>query len=287
MHQEPQADSFLSMENVHFSFGSQKALSGLTFDVRRGEVFGFLGPSGAGKTTTIKLLTRQLKPDSGAVMLFGSDIASLPQDVFDRIGVLTDNSGLYERLSVQENLALFADLKKLPHSVIDEALSAVGLLADAKKPAKALSRGMKQRLMLCRATMHKPDLLFLDEPTASLDPGTTQQIHTLLRKLNEGGTTIFLTTHNMEEADRLCDRVAFLNQGHVVACDAPETLKLAHAQNEIVARMQSGAVLEVEKNAQGLLQIVDALKGDTLLTLHSKEPNLEEVFLKLTGRDLS
>lgn len=287
MHPDSQAASLLSMEDVRIAFGDKQALSGLSFSVREGEIFGFLGPSGAGKTTTIKLLTRQLKPDSGEIRLFGSEVSSLKQDVFDRIGVLSDNSGLYERLSVYDNLALFADLKGIPRDQISGALETVGLGGEEKKPAKSLSRGMKQRLMLLRAVLHKPALLFLDEPTASLDPGTTQQIHKLLRDLNAQGTTIFLTTHNMEEADRLCDRVAFLNHGQIVACDTPEALKLAHARDQLVARTGSGAVYEVAKSKQGLMELVEALGDDSLVTLHSQEPNLEEVFLELTGRDLS
>lgn len=291
MHRETPIDALSDMllrtENVRISFGEKAALTDLSFSVRSGEIFGFLGPSGAGKTTTIKLLTRQLRPDAGDIQLFGEDIASLRQDMFDRIGVLTDNSGLYERLTVYENLALFADLNGLPRSAVDEGLQAVGLQDDAKKKAKSLSRGMKQRLMLVRAVLHKPALLFLDEPTASLDPGTTQQIHKMLKALNAEGTTIFLTTHNMEEADRLCDRVAFLNHGIIVACDTPQALKLTHAPNRIVARTGSGEVIEEEKSRQGLLRIADRLGEDALVTLHSQEPNLEEVFLQLTGRDLS
>lgn len=284
--EEKTTSPLIHMRSVRISFGAKPALIDLSFDVREGEIFGFLGPSGAGKTTTIKLVTRQLKADAGEIQLFGQDIGALPQRMFDHIGVLSDNSGLYERLTVHENLALFADLHRLPHDAIAPALKAVGLLEDAKKLAKNLSRGMKQRLMLIRAALHKPRVLFLDEPTASLDPGTTQQIHRLLRSLNREGTTIFLTTHNMEEADKLCDRVAFLDRGSIVACDTPHALKLAYAENEVTAQMESGKVHKADKTCQGLRALADLMDGDTLLTLHSKEPNLEDIFLRLTGRDL-
>lgn len=279
-------EALLSMEGVRMTFQGKPALDDLSFSVAEGEIFGFLGPSSAGKTTTIKLLTKQLRPDAGDIRLFRQGIASLKNELFDAIGVLSDTSGLYERLSVFENLAVFADLKRVPRSHITKALELVGLADDAKKQAKTLSRGMKQRLMLVRAVLHKPRLLFLDEPTASLDPGTTQQIHKLLTDLNREGTTIFLTTHNMEEADRLCNRVAFLDAGHIVASDTPGALKLAHARNAIVARTTGGAAHTVEKTAQGLARLVDLLAGDTLLTLHSQEPNLEDIFLQLTGRAL-
>lgn len=280
-------NSLLSMEGVHKSFGDAVALAGLSFSLIEGEIFGFLGPSGAGKTTTIKLLTRQLAATSGKITLFSQEIDKLPQSAYDHIGILTDTSGLYERLTVQENLALFAQLHKLEKGKIDEALSSVSLMDALKKPAKALSRGMKQRLMLARAVMHSPRLLFLDEPTAALDPGTSLHIHKLLRRLNQAGTTIFLTTHNMEEADKLCDRVAFLNHGSIVAMDSPRALKLAHARNEILAHMEDGSEMRVPKTAEGLRNLADQMGDTKLQTLHSMEPNLEEIFLELTGRELA
>ncbi len=276
----------LSMADVHFSFNGKPALQGVTFALREGEILGFLGPSGAGKTTTIKILTRQLRAQGGAVHLFGEPIEALRQQAFDHVGVLSDNSGLYERLSVYDNLKLYASLKKLPLSEVDALLEKIGLADEKRKAAKALSRGMKQRVMLAQAVLHKPRLLFLDEPTAALDPGTAQMIHKMLRELNQGGTTIFLTTHNMEEADKLCGRVAFLNHGQIVACDTPESFKLTYAKNEMTALLKSGKVLRTEKTPDGLRALEAALEGDALLTLHSKEPNLEEIFLQLTGRDL-
>lgn len=281
-----QKSTLLSMEAVRKTFGATTALSGLSFDVREGEIFGFLGPSGAGKTTTIKLLTRQLRADEGTIQLFGQDITSLPQSAYDQIGILSDNSGIYERLTVGENLALFASLKGLPTSRVDETLAEVELSGEKKKPAKALSRGMKQRVLLACAVLHRPRLLFLDEPTAALDPGTALQVHKLLRKLNGEGTTIFLTTHNMEEADKLCGRVAFLHHGSIVACDTPDALKLTHARDTVTARLISGARHTVPKTPEGLRRIAELAEEDALLTLHSQEPNLEEIFLQLTGREL-
>ena len=286
---EKQPDFLIAIEGVEKRFGETVALKDLSFSVERGEIFGFLGPSGAGKTTTIKLLTRQLVPNAGSLHLFGQELSKLPQSVFDQIGILSDNSGLYERLSVYDNLSVFADLKKIEHSVIHECLERVGLSGEEKKPAKSLSRGMKQRLMLAQAILHKPKLLFLDEPTASLDPGTAKQIHDLLRFLNDQGTTIFLTTHNMEEADKLCSRVAFLNLGKIVVCDTPDTLKLRYSKNEIIVRMAAGQTFAVEKSREGLALILEKLDGDggSLVTIHSQEPNLEQIFLQLTGRGLS
>ena len=277
----------IQVSHAGFAFSGKPALRDVSFEVNPGEIFGFLGPSGAGKTTTIKLLTRQLKPQAGEIHLFGQPIGSLPDSTFDQIGILTDTSGLYERLTVLENLKLFADLKGVGRDRVAQALERVGLQGEEKKAAKKLSRGMAQRVMLARAVLHRPRLLFLDEPTAALDPGASRAVQDLLQDLNKEGTTIFLTTHRMEEADRLCGRVAFLNDGVIAACDSPERLKLRHAANRIIAQTGDGLRLTAEKSAQGLMELSRALEGRPLSTIHSQEPDLEEIFLTLTGRKLS
>ncbi len=280
------AEPLIQVEGAGISFGGRPALREVSFEVSEGEIFGFLGPSGAGKTTTIKLLTRQLRPQAGSVRLFGQPVESLPVSAFDQIGVLTDTSGLYERLSVEDNLNLFADLKGVPRARALEALERVGLTGEEKKAAKKLSRGMAQRVMLARAVLHKPRLLFLDEPTAALDPATSRAVQDMLRELNQEGTTIFLTTHRMEEADRLCNRVAFLNEGVIAACDSPQALKLRHAPNLLVAVGMDGERVTAEKSAGGLAELSRAFEGKALSTVHSQEPDLEEIFLTLTGRKL-
>ncbi|GHU75188.1 bacitracin ABC transporter ATP-binding protein [Clostridia bacterium] len=276
----------IQMSQVNKSFDGKKALDGLTFTVNTGEIFGFLGPSGAGKTTTIKLLTRQLRADGGDIRLFGQEISKLSADAFDRIGVLSDTSGLYERLSVYENLAVFAEIMRVPKPRIQTVLDETGLAPDAKKPAKKLSRGMKQRLMLGRALLHQPALLFLDEPTSSLDPSTTRQIHEALLALHKNGTTIFLTTHNMEEADRLCQRVAFLSSGSIVAMDSPERLKLANAKDDVEIRTTTDRRIHCANNAASIRAALDGLNGEGLVTIKTDEPTLEDVFIQLTGREL-
>lgn len=279
--------TIISVKGVSKHFGDVEALQDLSFTVEEGEIFGFLGPSGAGKTTTIKLLTRQLKQDAGEIQVFFHPIGQLAREDDDRIGVLSDNSGVYDRLTVWDNLNLFASLRKVGKQNIQQALEDVGL-ADAKnRAAKTLSRGMKQRLMLAQAILHKPILLFLDEPTASLDPGTSNDIHKLLKRLNNEGTTIFLTTHDMEEADKLCSRLAFLNKGEIVESGAPAMLKLKYAHNSIKAELQGGETLEVDKTPEGLMQLAESIKGKTIERIHSQEPTLEDVFLKVTGRALA
>lgn len=276
----------LSMQNVSLSFGSTRALDGLSFAVKEGEIFGFLGPSGAGKTTTIKLLTRQLRPGAGEIAVFGAPIARLDSAAYEQIGILSDNSGVYERMSIYENMKLFADLRGLPASRIGEVLEKVGLADAGKRVAKKLSKGMRQRLILAMAVLHRPRLLFLDEPTAALDAATTAAIHRLLREMNDGGTTIFLTTHNMEEADRLCARVAFLNEGRIAETGVPAQLKLKYAKDRVRVLLEDGEALECARNPEAIGALLADLSGRGIASVHSEEPDLEEIFLQVTGRNL-
>lgn len=280
-------DEIITMNNIVKRFKDKTALNGISFKVNRGEIFGFLGPSGAGKTTTIKLLTSQLLPSSGEAKVFNKDIYSLKKSIFKDIGVLTDTSGVYERLSVWENLELFANIYGVDKKNIDEVLERLELIKDKKTLAKKLSKGMRQRLILARSVLHKPQLLFLDEPTSSLDPGVSQEVHKYLKELNKNGTTIFLTTHNMEEADKLCHRVAFLNEGKIEEIDTPENLKLKYAEDKIEVRLRStGEIVTINKDADGGEKIRDWMLKNEIVSIHSKEPDLEQIFLRLTGREL-
>lgn len=280
-------EKIISMKNVTKDFKGKKAIKNLNFDIEEGEIFGFLGPSGAGKTTTIKLLTSQLIPTSGEIKVFGKDAYANKNEIVKKIGILSDNSGIYDRLSVIDNLMLFANINGVSKKTVLEALEKLGMSEAVKKEAKKLSKGMKQRLMIARAVIHKPRLLFLDEPTSSLDPGTTLEIHKLLRKLNEDGTTIFLTTHNMVEADKLCDRVAFINSGEIVDIGNPEELKLKYINDNIkVVLKDRRTEIMLKNNSVGALKIKALIEEGQLLAIHSMEPSLEKIFLNLTGREL-
>ena len=279
-------DNIIQMTNVRKDFNELKALQDVTFNVGEGEIFGFLGPSGAGKTTTIKLLTSQLIPTSGEVKVFGKDVYANKKNIFENIGVLTDNSGVYDRLTVWDNLMLFANIYGVAKNNVQEILEKVDMLDTAKKEAGKLSKGMRQRLMLARAVLHKPKLLFLDEPTSALDPGTALEIHKLLRQLNQEGTSIFLTTHKMEEADKLCDRVAFLNAGEIVEMGNPEDLKLKYITNDIKVVLRDGGKKLLTNGPDSALKIKDWMEKGQLLSIHSMEPSLETIFLNLTGREL-
>ncbi|BDB00558.1 ABC transporter ATP-binding protein [Clostridium botulinum] len=280
-------ENIISMKNVTKYFKENRALKNLTFSIEEGEIFGFLGPSEAGKTTTIKLLTSQLIPTSGEIKIFGKNVYSNKREIVKNIGILSDTSGMYERLSVLDNLMLFANINDVPKENILEILDRIGMKEAAKKEVKKLSKGMKQRLMIARAVLHKPKLVFLDEPTSSLDPGTTLEIHKLLRKLNDEGTTIFLTTHNMFEADKLCDRVAFLNDGEIVDIGDPQALKLKYTNDDIKIILKDGSKeIMVKNNPEGALKIKGWMEKGQLIAIHSMEPSLEKIFLDLTGREL-
>jgi len=230
----------IKMDNVVKKFGEKTVLHGVTFSASAGEIFGLLGPSGAGKTTIINILTHQLPPDGGSFTVGAPQLET---------GLLLDEDGLYVRLTCMDNLKVFAGIYGMPVSRCEEALERVGLAEAANKAVSALSRGMRQRLAIARAILHKPKVLFLDEPTSALDPVTARGIHKLVEEIRQSGTTIFLTTHNMEEATRLCNNVALLHKGQIV---------------------EYGNPLEVCK------------KHDAMKTI----PDLEAVFIKLTGSGL-
>ena len=275
----------LSMDDVSLSFKAKRVLSHLSFETERGECFGFLGPSGAGKTTTIKLLTRQLVKDSGRIMLFGRAIEHATNNDYERIGILSDTSALYERMTIEENLRFYAKVRGVTGNNIPALLERMNLADDRKTLIKNCSKGMRQRAALLAAIVHGPELLFLDEPTSGLDPAARAEVHTMLHELNDHGTTVFLTTHDMAEAEGLCHRVGILNEGALVACDTPDALRLRFAKNEVLVRVADGRVVRTTKDAAGAALVAEALQTGECLSIHSVEPDLEEVFLELTGRE--
>lgn len=275
----------LSMEDVSLSFGEKRVLDGLSFSVARGECFGFLGPSGAGKTTTIKLLTRQLVKDAGRIVLFGRPIENASDADYERIGILSDTSALYERMSIEDNLKLYAKIRGRGEGDIARLLERMDLSRDRKTLVKNCSKGMRQRAALLAALIHSPELLFLDEPTSGLDPAARAEVHRMLAELKSAGTTVFLTTHDMAEADAVCDRIAILDAGRIVAEGEPESLKLRFARNRVVVTTRTRGVVETAKDASAADGLRDLFAAGEVLSIHSDEPNLEEVFLELTGRE--
>ena len=279
--------SVIEVRDLVKQFKNQTALNHLDFSVESGEIFGFLGPSGAGKTTTIKILTGQLLASSGETKLLGIATDALTQDIYQEVGIVTDNSGLYENVSVYRNMKFFADLLKVDKKRIDFLLERVGLAQDKKKLARRLSKGMRQRLVLARALLHSPKVLFLDEPTSGLDPATAQAIHKLLKEVQAEGTTIFLTTHNMEEATKPCDRVALLNDGKIVSLDTPRNTCLNFKrERKLEVGLRDKSQVVINQDSAGIAQLNEWLSQDLVETIHSNEPTLEEVFIAKTGREL-
>jgi len=277
----------ITLHNIRKEFGEKVALAELSINLHEGEILGFLGPSGAGKTTAIKIITGQLHQTSGEAEVLGKDSRKIDESIYRQIGIVTDNSGVYDEFSVYDNLALFASILQVDKSTIDGLLARVGLSAEKKQAAGKLSKGQKQRLVLVRAILHNPRILFLDEPTSGLDPSTAKDIHDLLLELKSEGTSIFLTTHNMEEATRLCDRVALLNEGRVVEEGAPLDICLRYnTEKKYELLLSDKSTLVLSHNKHDLQALSDLLNSDQVETLHSLEPSLESVFLKVTGRGL-
>ncbi|WP_407270478.1 ABC transporter ATP-binding protein [Radiobacillus sp. PE A8.2] len=280
-------ENIIELKSLVKVFSNQKALENVSFDVKKGEIFGLLGPSGSGKTTTIKILTGQISPTDGEAQVFGIPTSSLNKaDNRKRFGVLTDNSGLYHRLSIYDNLKLYCVLYDVPLSRIDDVLDMVNLKNEQKKIVSKLSKGMLQRVILARTFLHEPELLFLDEPTAALDPANSQHIHNGLRMLNEKGTTIFLTTHDMNEADLLCDRVAFLNKGKIQQLDEPAKLRRKFGDATVTVELVDGRKVILQIGPSSAQELYTYMSTSQVSAIYSNEPTLGDIFVDITGREL-
>ena len=271
----------IKVERVTKRFGDNIALNQISFSINEGEIFGFLGPSGSGKTTMINILTGQLQANSGKTELLGKDSQKLLPSDFEELGLVGDTSGYYEKLSLYNNLLLFARLYGVSKSRIEEILKQVGLYDSKDTPAEKLSTGMRQRMLLACALINYPKVLFLDEPTSGLDPTTSKKIHKLLQELKERGTTIFLTTHDMNEATLLCDNLALLNKGDLIEQGSPSEIIQKYNTEKKVAVTYSDSTKKVVRFED--LQQEDYKK---MMTIHSCEPTLEDIFIKLTGEKL-
>lgn len=275
----------ICMKEISKSFGQKEVLKKLSLTVLSGEIFGLLGPSGAGKTTLIKLLTGQLSY-TGTAEILNKSCNHLDRSIYSEIGMVMDNSGIYERLTCYDNMILFAKFNHIKKDEVIRVLKRVGL-TDLKTPAGRFSKGMKQRLVLARALLHHPKLLFLDEPTSGLDPATANEIHQLLLELKAEGTTIFLTTHNMAEAHKLCDHIALLNEGSIIEFGIPDELCRKYNKDNIISILSTdGQTITIVNNPENAKQIADFFAEGKVEAIHSSEPTLETVFMTLTGREL-
>lgn len=274
-------------KNLSFYFADKQILNQIDFHVQKGEIFGLLGPSGAGKTTLIKILTGQLQQKDGYAELLGKDTRRLSKAERRQVGTMMDSFGLYDRLSVYDNMSFYADICHVPHSTIDEILKNIGLYEGRRTAVSKLSKGMKNRLSLARALINNAKILFLDEPTAGLDPVTTREIQDILLKQKEKGTTIFLTTHNMFEAERLCNHVALLSKGNIIESGNPtEICRKYNHLNKLRVGLKDGGKITLENGSASAAIVKEYLENDRIETIHSTEPTLETVFIELTGKGL-
>lgn len=282
------ADQIIEIKALSKSFGNREILKDISFQVKEGEIFALLGPSGAGKTTLINILTGQLKATEGMACFLGKNTEQLKEQDYRQMGMMLDNLGLYERLSCYDNLQVFADIVGVPKQRVDEVLKRIGLWEARKSPAARLSKGMRGRLGFARAVLSKPKVLFLDEPTSGLDPATAEGIHRLLLEEKSKGTTIFLITHNMFEAQKLCDHVAILNEGRIVTYGEPEEICRRHNHDRrFRIRLRSGEELMLVNEAESAEKMAELLRKGEVETIHSMEPDMETVFMELTGRRFS
>ncbi len=269
-------------------FGNKTVLDEVDLSIEKGGIFGLLGPSGAGKTTLIRILTGQLKADNGTAFINGKNTERLTGEDYKGYGIMMDDFGVYERLSCYDNLKVFADIYGIKKDEIYKALESVGLSDSARKSASDLSKGMKSRLRLARVFMINPSVLFLDEPTSGLDPATAEEIQQMILKEKNNGKTIFLTTHTMSEAEKLCDNIAFLNEGKIIEYGKPDEIcRRYNHKKKIQLHLVDGKDIELLHNETVADELAKLLKSRMVETIHTSEPNLETVFMELTGKEFS
>ncbi|GHO52910.1 ABC transporter ATP-binding protein [Ktedonobacter robiniae] len=284
-------DIMIEAHELRRTFGKKQAVDGVSLSACRGEIFGLLGPNGAGKTTTIRMLTGQIEPSGGSARVAGYDVVRQRRELKQVVGVVFEEQNLYERLSARLNLEVSCWLYGLPKTRVDEVLDLVRLRDRAKDPVRTFSNGMKQRVMIARALLHRPRVLFLDEPSRGLDPIAAREVRQAVRELCQEGMTILLTTHLMEEADHLCHRVAFINNGHIVANDTPRNLKLAHGEPTLTVTLSQTGQGEqsLQEQELSLTNPIDQAQLETWMreglvrAIHSNEASLEDVFIQIAG----
>jgi fluoroquinolone transport system ATP-binding protein len=283
----------IDVQDLHFSYpgNTGETLKGLSFNLGKGEIFGFLGPSGAGKSTTQKILIGILKRYQGTVQVMNREIKQARSDYYEKIGVAFEFPNFYSKLTALENLNYFRSFYTSETETPEDLIALVGLEQDLHTKVSGFSKGMKIRLNFCRAFLNKPEIVFLDEPTSGLDPVNAKNIRNIILEKKQAGKTIFLTTHNMNVADELCDRVAFIVDGKIVLIDSPRNLKLRKGKKTVCVEYQeNGAVKRTEFNLDGIgnnQKFLDTLRNHQIETIHTQEASLEDIFIEVTGRNLN
>ena len=282
----------IQVQNLSYSYpGTEKqVLKNISFEIKEGEVFGFLGPSGAGKSTTQKVLNGLLKGFSGSVQINGTDLSKMERSFYEKIGVAFEFPNLYLKLTALENLQLFASFFKSETRDPEELLKMVQLEGDRDTRVEAFSKGMKMRLSFIRALLNWPELLFLDEPTAGLDPGNSRIMKDIILDLQQQGVTIFLTTHHMDDAGELCNRLAFMVEGKLPVIDSTQNLRLKHGKKTVKVEYKENGLAHSEEFPIDQLAsnpaFSDILNKREILTIHTQEASLEDIFIKVTGQQL-
>lgn len=273
-----------------YSAGKEPAVNNASFAVEKGEIFGFLGPSGAGKSTAQKILIGLLRDYRGAVQVLGRDLKSWGKEYYGKIGVSFEFPNNFQKLTGLENLQFFQSLFYGEKEDPRRLLEMVDLEEDAQTKVANYSKGMQMRLNFVRALLHRPQLLFLDEPTSGMDPVNARKIKDLILEEKNKGHTIFLTTHNMFTADELCDRVAFIVEGKIVLIDRPGQLKIEHGERAVAVNYIQDNQLKTDKfPLEGLGEnsaFLQVIRQEKVQTIHTLEPTLEDIFIKVTGRKL-
>lgn len=281
----------IQVDNLEYQYpkSDKPTLKGLNFKISTGEIFGFLGPSGAGKSTTQKILYKILSGYKGSVLIEGKNITEWGSSYLEKIGVGFELPNHYLKLTGKENMDLFASFYKNNKSRKSYELFEIFNLKDAiNKPVETYSKGMKIRLNFIRAIQHNPDILFFDEPTSGLDPVNAHTIKQHILNLKSQGKTIFITTHSMDIADQLCDRVAFIVDGNLQATDTPKNLKSKYGKDAVKVELKNGNTGEFSLNDLGRnIAFLNFIKQDEVKTIHTLEATLDEVFIKITGKTLS
>jgi ABC-2 type transport system ATP-binding protein len=274
----------VEVQQLEKHYGAVRAVDGISFSVGAGEIFGLLGHNGAGKTTTIRMLTGRTRPTAGSATVAGFDVVTGRAGYKPLINLVFEDQNLYDRLTGYDNLAVFARLYGVPVKRAEELLQLVRLGDAAKRRVKTYSTGMKQRLLIARALINQPRVLFLDEPTRGLDPASARELRDLIARLSTEGTTVFLTTHYMDEADELCDRVAFLSAGKIVALDSPRELKLRYGSRTALALLDDRSEQTIHlDHPEDARRLANLMESGRLLTIHSQEGTLEDVFIAIAG----
>lgn len=281
----------IDVNNLQFTYSgsNDRTVKGISFQIARGESFGFLGPSGAGKSTTQKILIKLLTGFQGNIRIMGRQIQDWNKDFYNHLGVGFELPNHFGKLTALENLHFFGAFYQRPLQDPMQLLKLVGLQEDANKLVRDYSKGMKMRLNFVRALRHNPDILFFDEPTSGLDPTNARILKDMILEQKAQGKTIFITTHNMQDAEELCDRVAFIVEGEIRLIDAPKALKLKHGQRRVKVEYLNGQTQTQVFPLDGLgnnLEFLRILQEENLETIHSEEASLEDIFIEVTGTKL-